>query len=111
MKSRNHGDLHLDIEDGHLSSALSHLGNVSWSLGEAVTPGTRPSLAAADPHVVATWDSFERYLADNPIDYATTALKLGRELVIDPRTERSTDDEANRRFGREYRKGFELPRV
>lgn len=111
VKSRNHADLHLDIEDGHLSSALSHLGNVSWSLGEAVTPGTRPSLAAADPHVVATWDSFERYLADNPIDYATTALKLGRELVIDPRTERSTDDEANRRFGREYRKGFELPRV
>ena len=111
VKSRNHADLHLDIEDGHLSSALAHLGNVSWTLGEAVTPGTRPSLAAADPHVAATWASFEGYLAENPIDFDTTKLKLGRELTIDPRTERSTDAEANRLFGREYRKGFELPRV
>ncbi|NBX29705.1 gfo/Idh/MocA family oxidoreductase [bacterium] len=111
VKSRNHADLHLDIEDGHLSSALAHLGNVSWSLGEDVTPGTRPSLAAADPHVAATWESFEGYLAEHPIDYAATKLALGRELSIDPRTERSTDAEANRLFAREYRTGFELPRV
>ena len=111
VKSRNHADLHLDIEDGHLSSALAHLGNVSWSLSEAVAPGTRPSLAAADPHVAATWESFEGYLAENPIDFDSTKLKLGRELSIDPRTERSTDADANRLFGREYRTGFELPRV
>ncbi|HMC10669.1 MAG TPA: Gfo/Idh/MocA family oxidoreductase, partial [Pirellulaceae bacterium] len=30
IRSRNHKDLHLDIEDGHLSSALAHLGNVSY---------------------------------------------------------------------------------
>jgi hypothetical protein len=35
----------------------------------------------------------------------------GRELSIDPRTERSTDPEANRLFTRDYRKGFELPRM
>ena len=45
------------------------------------------------------------------IDFAATRLKLGRTLSIDPRTERSTDPEANALFGREYRKGFELPRV
>ena len=31
IRSRDHKDLHLDIEDGHLSSALAHLGNVSLS--------------------------------------------------------------------------------
>jgi hypothetical protein len=31
--------------------------------------------------------------------------------MIDSTTERSTDAEANRLFTREYRKGFELPRV
>jgi hypothetical protein len=111
VRSRRHTDLHLDIEDGHLSSALSHLGNVSWALGETVSPGTRPALAADDPHVAATWESFEGYLADNPIDFDVTNLKRGRELTIDPKTERSTDAEANRLFGREYRKGYELPRV
>jgi len=111
VKSRNHRDLHLDIEDGHLSSALAHLGNVSWTLGETVPPGTRPELAASDPRVVATWDSFERFLADNEIDFNVTKLKLGREVVIDPLTERASDPEANALFGREYRRGFELPRV
>jgi predicted dehydrogenase len=111
IRSRDHRDLHLDIEDGHLSSALAHLGNVSWALGEVVPPGTRPALAATDRHVADTWSSFEAYLAEEGIDFSQTSLARGRELSIDPRTERSTDEEANRLFTREYRRGFELPRV
>ncbi|NCY02444.1 MAG: gfo/Idh/MocA family oxidoreductase [Planctomycetia bacterium] len=111
VKSRNHRDLHLDIEDGHLSSALAHLGNVSWALGEVVPPGTRPTLAAGERHVTDTWESFEEYCRADTIDFAVTKLKLGRELTIDPVTERATDADANRLFSREYRKGFELPRV
>jgi len=111
IKSRNHRDLHLDIEDGHLSSALAHLGNVSWALGEPVSPGTRPSLAADDKHVAASLDTFATYLRDNAVDLAKTPLKLGRELTLDPKTEKSTDAEANRLFTRDYRKGYELPRA
>jgi len=111
IRSRDHRDLHLDIEDGHLSSALAHLGNVSWALGEPVDPGTRPKLAAEDPRVAATFDSFETHLREMEVDFAATPLKLGRELVIDPRTERATDDAANALFTRDYRKGYEIPRV
>jgi hypothetical protein len=109
VRSRRHEDLHLDIEEGHLSSALAHLGNVSWALGEPVEPGKRPTLAAAEPHVRGTWESFEQHLGEQEIDYAATNLRLGRELVIDPKTERTTDAAANALFTREYRKGFELP--
>lgn len=73
--------------------------------------GTRPTLAANDKHVADTWDSFEAYCKEDNVDFTATKLKLGRELTIDPKTERSTDDEANRLFTRDYRKGFELPRV
>jgi hypothetical protein len=111
IKSRNHADLHLDIEDAHLSSALAHLGNVSWALGEVVPLGTRPSLAAGDKRVVSTWESFEAHLKEQAIDFEQTKLALGRELVIDPVTEKANDPEANRLFTREYRKGYELPRV
>jgi predicted dehydrogenase len=111
VKSRRREDLHLEIEDGHLSSALAHLGNVSWTLGEVVAPGTRPSLAADDPRVKQTLESFEAHLAANGVDFQQTNLKLGRTLSIDPQTERSDDAEANRLFSREYRKGYELPRV
>ncbi len=111
VKSRRHEDLHLDIEDGHLSSALAHVGNVSWTLGEVVEPGTRPSPAADDPQVKATLESFEAHLAENGVDFEQTPLRLGRTLTIDPETETSDDAEANRLFTREYRKGYELPRA
>jgi len=109
VRSRRHEDLHLDIEEGHLSSALAHLGNVSLALGEPVSPGTRATLAADDPRVQATWTSFAAHLAEHEIDYATTRLLLGRELVIDPKSEQATDATANALFTREYRRGFELP--
>jgi predicted dehydrogenase len=111
VKSRRYEDLHLDIADGHLSSALSHLGNVSFALGEPVAPGTRPKLAADEARVTATLAGFEAHLRDNAVDFAVTPLRLGRELVVDPATERTADAEANRLFTREYRKGYELPRT
>jgi hypothetical protein len=111
VRSRNPADLNLDIEQGHISSALAHIGNVSWTLGEAVPLGTRPTLAADGKHVLETFASFDAHLSENDVDFAQTPLKLGRELTIDPQTERSSDQAANALFSREYRKGFELPRV
>jgi hypothetical protein len=61
--------------------------------------------------VADTWDSFEAYCREDNVDFTATKLTLGRELTIDPAAERSTDAEANRLFTRDYRKGFELPRV
>lgn len=112
IRSRKHEDLYLDVEDGHLSSALAHLGNVSWQLGEKVAFGAaRPTLAANDHRVILTLDSFEDHLRDNAVDLAVTPLHLGRELSIDPKTEKSSDEAANRLFTKDYRKGYELPRV
>jgi len=111
VRSRRHEDLNLDIEDGHLSSALAHLGNVSWALGTAIEPGTRPSLLADDERVRLTFEGFERHLGENHVDHRDTPITLGRVLEIDPATERSKDAEANRLFTRDYRKGYELPRA
>jgi predicted dehydrogenase len=109
IRSRNHKDLNLDIEDGHLSSALAHLGNVSWRRGKVVPAGTRPSLLSENKQVVATLTSFEEHLQECNIDFNETKLYLGQELTIDPKTELSTDAAANQLFTREYRKGYELP--
>jgi len=111
IKSRNYKDLHLDIEEGHLSSALAHLGNVSYRLGKVVPAGTRPSKFADNKHVAETMVSFEAHLKENNVDFNATKFFMGEELIIDPKTELSTNAEANKLFTREYRKGFELPRV
>ena len=105
------GSAHSQPLDGHQSSALAHLGNASWALGEKVPLGTRPALAAGDERVKATLESFESHLRENGVDTAVTPLLMGRELVLDPKTEKATDDAANRLFTKEYRKGYELPRV
>lgn len=39
------------------------------------------------------------------------AYRLGRSLEFDPKTERFKDREANQHLSREYRKGFELPKL
>jgi hypothetical protein len=71
----------------------------------------RSGLTAGDRNVADTLESFDAHLRENNVDFTRTKFRLGRELTIDPKTERSTDDEANRLFTRDYRKGFELPRV
>ncbi len=109
IRSRNHKDLNLDIEDGHLSSSLAHLGNVSYRQGTVVPQGTRPSLMADHRLVKTTLSSFEDHLKEDGVDFNATKFYLGKELTIDPKTELSTDEAANRLFTREYRKGFELP--
>jgi predicted dehydrogenase len=111
IRSRNYQDLHLDIEDGHLSSALAHLGNVSYKLGQSVPLGTRPSQYADNAKVNQTLESFEAHLQENEVDLKATPFFLGRELTIDPATEQSSDEEANVLFTRQYRSGFELPTV
>ncbi|MBL9201497.1 MAG: Gfo/Idh/MocA family oxidoreductase [Opitutaceae bacterium] len=39
------------------------------------------------------------------------AFRLGRSLAFDPKTERFKDEAANRYLSRDYRKGFEVPRL
>lgn len=109
IRSRNYKDLHLDIEDGHLSSALAHLGNVSYRMGKVAPPGTRPSEMTDNAYVTETLTSFEEHLKEDGVDFNATKFYLGQALTIDPKTELSTDPAANQLFTREYRKGFELP--
>ena len=111
IRSRNHKDLHLDIEDGHLSSALAHLGNVSWRLGTETSPSDRPAKWSENKYIAETLSSFDEYTTENKVDFKATKLSLGMELTIDPKTELSTSEAANKLFTREYRDGFVLPEV
>ena len=67
VKSRRREDLVADIEEGHTSALLCHLGNIAY--------------------------------------------RTGRRLEFNAETETFSDPEANQYLGREYRKGFELPKV
>jgi predicted dehydrogenase len=113
IKSGTASDLTADCLEGHRSSALCHLGNISCRLG------TPRSLSAADAPFgdgsEAANESFRRaraHLADNGIDVASTAFSLGPSLEIDASAERFTGPratEANAMLTRDYRDGFVVP--
>jgi hypothetical protein len=109
VKSRNTADLNADIEEGHLSSALCHLGNISLRLGERAALKTAQDLALQPDQQEAYARTLE-HLKENNIDMKQVQIIYGRALDFDPKQERFIDDEAaNQLLTREYRKGFEVP--
>ncbi|MGE3803902.1 MAG: Gfo/Idh/MocA family protein [Gemmataceae bacterium] len=110
VRSRDYKTLNADIEEGHLSSALCHLANVSLLSGTQ-QPFSKQTNAFGDNKEAA--ESFERmqqHLKSNMVPLDSTNYSLGPKLEIDTKTETFTNNkEANRLLTREYRKPFVVP--
>jgi predicted dehydrogenase len=92
VRARDPGLLRADIEEGHLSSALCHLGNISYRVGETVTLGELRERLAGMPSREAGLEALERmtaHLAANQLD-ASTRVACGQALTIDPAKETFT---------------------
>jgi predicted dehydrogenase len=108
--SRNAGDLQGKIEEGHVSSALCHLGNISYRLG-TMAPFRKPFRALGnDREAVATFDRMQEHLKTNALMLNDLEYRVGRKLAIDVEKERILHDkEANTYLTRPYRRGFAVP--
>jgi predicted dehydrogenase len=113
VRSRKRELLNADILETHLSSALCHLGNISWRLGHPVSPDElRQELAKIKVHenVLETFDRTTRHLRENQLDLEQTKLTLGLLLPFDPEREAFVNlPQADALLGREYRKPFVVP--
>jgi predicted dehydrogenase len=113
VRSRNYKDLNADIEQGHLSSALCHLGNISYQLGEPLSVGEikerLQGVECAEP-VLDSYARFTDHLAHNKLDLEKTKLAWGVNLAVDPKTETFIgNDKANAMLTRDYRKPYVVP--
>jgi predicted dehydrogenase len=110
VRSRKHTDLSCDIEEGHLSAALCHLGNISYRLGKAQPIGSKPTTLGGK-NTEEAFGRMERHLTDNGIAADKGRYTLGPQLAIDPAKETFTggEKEAVALLSREYRRGFEVP--
>lgn len=113
--SRDYGSLNADAMTGHLSAAVSHLGNISYYVGQqnkASVSEIKEAVAkvkSLDDNA-ATLERTVEHLEANGVDLDKTPLALGPTLQFDPEAEKFTNnDEANEMLTREYRKGFEVP--
>ena len=110
VRSRKHQDLNADIEDGHISSALCHTGNISYRLGKATSPEALAKFVKAERGGTDALDRTLEHLAKNEVSLAKEKFVLGPELTMNPKTERFLDnDDANALLTRDYRKPYVAP--
>jgi Oxidoreductase family, NAD-binding Rossmann fold len=107
--------LNADVREGHLSAAISHLGNISYYLGEknlasAAEIGSALAKIKSFDDNAKTLERTVAHLKKNEVDLDKYPLSLGPMLEFDPVKERFTNNqEANSWIGREYREGFVCP--
>jgi predicted dehydrogenase len=113
VRSRKREEQKAEILEGHQSSALCHIGNISWRLGKAASPAElREELKQLKVHenVLGTLDRTLQHLRDNKVDLEQTQLTMGARLQVEPGREAFVNNEqANALLSREYRQPFVVP--
>jgi predicted dehydrogenase len=112
VRSRRREDLKAEIEEGHQSSALCHIGNISWRLGKPASPDAiRDELTKLQsPAARETIERTVQHLRDNEVDLTETPLMLGALLHLDGERESFLhNDAANSLLTRKYRHPFVVP--
>lgn len=106
--SGKQSDLHCPILEGHLSSGMCHLTNISYRLGKKVPLVQQESGAVSD--VMDLQDAFARFgahLESNITNWRELAYQRGPRLSFDPTTETFVGDiHANSLLKSEYRQPF-----
>ncbi len=99
-----------EIEVGHLGSAMCHLANISYRLGEPAQFDKKRGAFGDDRAAYATLARTEEHLTENGLKLEETNYMLGPSLDFDPEAERFTNNEkANAMLTREYRKPYVVP--
>ena len=72
------------------SSALCHLGNISYRLGEEQPFGQKPQAFAKDKDAGETFERMEQHLKDNEVSLTEFKCRIGRKLDLNPTKESSS---------------------
>ena len=113
VRSRKVADLNADVEHGHYSSALCHLANISYRLGEKVSFDHKFRALGNTREVTQTFENMRANLEAVGVNLNETRYQLGRVLDFDPKSERFVgvgSDRANSFLTRDYRQPYTVPR-
>lgn len=113
VRSRKQEDLNADILEGHYSSALCHLANISYRLGEEVPFKTELDIFDKNEAATETLQRLGTHLTkDVQLELDKTTLRVGRRLTVDSVSENIMNDKnAQELLTRSYRKPFVVPEI
>ena len=112
LRSGKQSDLKTTMLNGHLSTSLCHMGNISYRVGKAATIEQVNDVIGKDAQVLDAVERTRAHLAANGIELKTAGLTLGPKLTMDPAKEQFTGQfakAANALVKRKYRKPFIIP--
>ena len=115
VRSRRISDLRMDVLEGHLSTAMVHMANISYRLGKtASAEAIREAIKDCGREAVETFERFREHLTVNGVDWTKTEAVLGPWLEIDPAKEEFVGSgdvvtKANQLVTRLYRPPFVVP--
>ncbi len=113
--NRTPENLNADARVGHLGAGLSHLGNISYYLGEEnkVSPKEAERIIRDIPGHDDNVETLKRtldHLTANGVDLEKTPISMGVNLAFDPDKEVFIgNDDANKMLTREYRDDYVVP--
>lgn len=114
VRSRKHSDLHGPLLEGHRSSTLVHLANISYLTGRERAPGEIREQLQTRKDLAEPFGRFREHLAANDVNLEKTPAKLGAALRFDGTAERFTGEgaeAANKLVRREYRSPWVVPEL
>ncbi|OUW37376.1 MAG: hypothetical protein CBD35_05245 [Verrucomicrobia bacterium TMED175] len=109
---RNRKEEHLDahVYEGHVSSGLCHLANVSYRLGEKSSFNKKNKSFGSNKKSYEYFERMQEHLKENGLNLKETDYIVGRNLEFDAKTETiKGDDEANELLSRNYRSPYIVP--
>ena len=109
---RNRKEEHLDahVYEGHVSSGLCHLANVSYRLGEKSSFNKKNKSFGSNKKGYEYFERMQEHLKENGLNLEETDYIVGRNLEFDAKTETiKGDDEANALLSRKYRSPYIVP--
>ncbi|QDU39236.1 Alpha-N-acetylgalactosaminidase [Maioricimonas rarisocia] len=112
VKANDQSMLNCDIEEGHISSALCHLGNISYKLGETMDTAELRAALGDDEQAVESLDRTVQHLTNNDVNADRTPMALGPALALNGKEEvfvGSHASAANPLLFREGRGEFQIP--
>jgi predicted dehydrogenase len=111
VRSRKVSDLSADILEGHRSSALCHLGNISVQLGQRLSREKIQSTLRSNQPMEEAFGRFQSHLQANGVDLSLNHVALGPSLSFDPTEEKfrgEWSEYSNLLLRRDYREPFAI---
>ena len=114
IRSRKEADLRCPLLEGHRSSTLVHLANISYRVGRTMAAGDIRDQLKGRNLLAEPFERVLPHLAANSVDLAKTPPTLGAPLTFDGKTEKFAGENsaaANKHHSREYRAPWIVPQL